>query len=432
MMSRGRRQLLDASDELDPGYSDRSASTFTDNMRLPVHRWFRFSAGFSALWAESLIRERAERGATVVLDPFAGSGTTLLAAENAGVESYGIEAHPFVARVARAKLARRSDPEKYRDAIARVNRIAASRTPDLDHYPSLIRSCYDDGSLSELDVLRQAVCCIADDADASELAWLTLVGILRRVSHANTAQWQYVLPKKSKRSAEDPAAAFEQFSRDVDRDIRLSQDTTGRAAVFRQTDARTCEGVPLARVNLVLTSPPYPNNYDYADATRLEMSFMREINGWGDLQSAVRHRLIRSCSQHVPASAVDLESVLSSDLLKPIERDIRRVCGELGEVRLSKAGKKTYHLMVACYFLDLSRVWRALRSVCATPSSVCFVIGDSAPYGVYVPVIEWLGKLAVSAGFKSFRFERTRDRNVKWKNRKHRVPLCEGRLWVEG
>ena len=72
---------------------------------------------------------------------------------------------------------------------------------------------------------------------------------------------------------------------------------------MRQTDARTCEGVPVARVNLVLTSPPYPNNYDYADATRLEMSFMREINGWGDLQGAVRHRLIRSCSQHVPASA---------------------------------------------------------------------------------------------------------------------------------
>ena len=75
-------------------------------------------------------------------------------------------------------------------------------------------------------------------------------------------------------AAEHPVAAFEQFSTVVDRDMRLSQDTSGPPAVFRQTDARTCEGVPLARVNLVLTSPPYPNNYDYADATRLEMSFM--------------------------------------------------------------------------------------------------------------------------------------------------------------
>jgi len=61
------------------------------------------------------------------------------------------------------------------------------------------------------------------------------------------------------------------------------------------------------------------------------------------------------------------------------------------------------------------------------------VVGDSAPYGIYVPVDKWLGELAISAGFKSYYFEKTRDRNVKWKiSRKHKVPLHEGRLWVEG
>jgi hypothetical protein len=104
----------------------------------------------------------------------------------------------------------------------------------------------------------------------------------------------------------------------------------------------------------------------------------------------------------------------------------------LAEVRLTKGGKKTYHLMVACYFRDLAQVWRSLRRVCAEGSTVCFVVGDSAPYGVYVPVIEWLGRLARAAGFRQYRFEKLRDRNVKWKNRKHRVPLCEGRLWVDG
>ena len=88
--------------------------------------------------------------------------------------------------------------------------------------------------------------------------------------------------------------------------------------------------------------------------------------------------------------------------------------------------------MVACYFLDLAQVWMALRRVCKSPCHLCLVIGDSAPYGVYVPVAEWLGELAIAAGFGEFHFEKTRDRNVKWKNRKHRVPLCEGRLWVTG
>ena len=197
-------------------------------------------------------------------------------------------------------------------------------------------------------------------------------------------------------------------------------------------DARSCRSAISGTVNLVITSPPYPNNYDYADATRLEMCFLREIDGWGDLQQAVRQYLVRSCSQHVPEKAIDLEATLLAPELEPIRSEIASVCRRLAEVRLTKGGRKTYHLMVACYFLDLAQVWLALRRVCDSPSEVCFVIGDSAPYGVYVPVMDWLGRLAMAAGFCDVRFEKTRDRNVKWKNRKHRVPLCEGRLWVRG
>lgn len=142
--------------------------------------------------------------------------------------------------------------------------------------------------------------------------------------------------------------------------------------------------------------------------------------------------MIRSCSQHVPERAVGLEQMLSAPELCVLRDEITEVCRRLACVRLQKGGKKTYHLMVAAYFLDLAQVWQALRRVCQRPSRLCFVIGDSAPYGVYVPVMEWLGRLAVAAGFSAFTFEKIRDRNVKWKNRKHRVPLCEGRLWVQG
>lgn len=70
-------------------------SNFLDNMRLPIHRWFRYSAGFSAEWVKWLLAER-EGGEVRVLDPFVGSGTTCLACDEMGVPSCGIEAHPFV------------------------------------------------------------------------------------------------------------------------------------------------------------------------------------------------------------------------------------------------------------------------------------------------------------------------------------------------
>lgn len=412
--------------------SDAASSTFVDNMRLPVHRWIRFSAGFSGAWAQHLIQNAPTNGDTRVFDPFAGSGTTLIAAEDAGVPTYGVEAHPFIYRLARAKLARRSDAEAFREMTKAIRASAARRKPELGKYPKLIRACYTDDTLGELDCLREAVEATDDGSEASQLAWLTLMGILRRCSHAGTAQWQYVLPRKSKKAPARPLFAFDDMIRIVLSDMAASSGVETPPANLLQADARDCEGVPDGFATLVVTSPPYPNNYDYADATRLEMCFLQEIKGWGDLQSTVRRHLVRSCTQHVPERAANLHAVLSDPVLEPIRSDITPVCEQLAKVRLTKGGKKTYHLMIACYFLDLARVWIALRRVCDSPSQVCFVIGDSAPYGVYVPVIDWLGRLAIAAGFKSFRFDRTRDRNVKWKNRKHRVPLCEGRLWVEG
>jgi hypothetical protein len=411
---------------------DRTASTFVDNMRLPVHRWFRYSAGFSAQWAETVIAEARQSAPVTVFDPFAGAGTTLLAAEKEGVEAYGVEAHPFVARVARAKLLYRSDPEVYLEHVRKVRQHAGRLRGLGCEYPALITKCFDPATLEGLDHLRRAWQQLDDGTPASKLAWLTLVAILRPVSHAGTAPWQYVLPRKAKKAPLEPLAAFDLMTRTVYADMQETGRWAGPRAVLLEADARTCAGVPDGFANLVITSPPYANNYDYADATRLEMCFFREIDRWGDLQGTVRHRLVRSCSQHVPERAVDLEAVLAATELAPIREEATKVCRELGRVRHDKGGRKTNHLMVACYFLDIAQVWQALRRVCQRPSRACFVIGDSAPYGVYVPVIEWTGAMAQAAGFKSFSFEKTRDRNVKWKNRKHRVPLCEGRLWVEG
>jgi len=426
-----RSLFPDAADE--QVIDDQTSSTFVDNLNLPVHRWFRFSAGFSAAWAESLIRQAGIGKEVRVFDPFAGSGTTLLAAEDAGAESIGMEAQPFVYRIARAKLCRRACPDEYLKLVRAIRTKAAKAHENAPQYPPLIEKCYTPGALAKLHALKQALEDEREDTSTWELAWLTLTGILRVTSFVGTAQWQYVLPRKEKKRTLDPFDAFGELSKTIALDMRLSREqVTGPSARIVLGDARTGEGIPDGFASLVVTSPPYPNNYDYADATRLEMCFFGDIAGWGELQDKVRKYLVRSCSQHVPPRAVDLNAHLASDELAPIRSAITDVCQRLAEVRLTKGGKKTYHLMVGCYFFDLAQVWRVLRRVCDRGCRVCFVVGDSAPYGVHVPVNEWLGQLALTAGFQGYRFEKTRDRNVKWKNRKHRVPLCEGRLWVDG
>lgn len=69
--------LFDAGE---PAGKKQRSSTFTGNMSLPVHRWYRYSAGFAAEWVESVIEQFNRDRPARVFDPFAGSGTTLLAA----------------------------------------------------------------------------------------------------------------------------------------------------------------------------------------------------------------------------------------------------------------------------------------------------------------------------------------------------------------
>lgn len=409
---------------------DKTSSTFSNNMSLPVHRWFRYSAGFSAEWVRSVINKNPNNHN--VLDPFAGSGTVLIEAENSGINSKGIEAHPFVYRVAKAKLLWKENADEFLEYGESLLNNAKYEVANVDGYPSLIRKCFPDDTLSRLDKLKTAWT-KKEKTSMSELAWLALASILRECSPVGTAQWQYILPNKKKARINDPYVAFETKIRLMYQDMKLQQKKirVGETDLFNE-DARDCNSIPDKWADLVVTSPPYANNYDYADATRLEMSFFGEINNWGDLQNTVRQYLVRSCTQHVARDADDIKKFLTDPLLKSIQDEIIEACEKLEHERENHRGKKPYHAMITAYFFDMAKVWVALRKVTNQESRVCFVVGDSAPYGVYIPVDKWMGELALAAGFKTYKFDKTRDRNIKWKNRKHTVPLHEGRLWVAG
>jgi DNA modification methylase len=404
------------------------STVFAPNMRLPVHRWFRYSAGFSAAWAERVIRERsAEVEDIVVLDPFAGSGTALIAAQAAGAESHGLETHPLVARVAEAKLSWQASADEFEERVAEV--LADVTPAEWTDPPALLAKIYPPETLARLLGLRRAVERHEADDDIGRLVWLALVSILRACSPVGTAQWQYVLPNKRKANAAEPLAAFEAQARTMAADMRAMPDDVAPASILRD-DARGAESIADDAIDLVVTSPPYPNNYDYADATRIEMTFLGEIEAWGDLQGAVRTHLVRSCSQHMPGYAS--EEALEAPELAPIRDELHAVYDRLTAERAEHGGRKAYNSMVAAYFHDLARTLAALRRVCRPGSRALFIVGDSAPYAVHVPVERWLGELAVAAGFESWSFEKLRDRNVKWRNRKHRVPLHEGLLTMEG
>jgi len=407
-------------------------ATFADNMKLPVHRWYRYTAGFSAAWVNELIRYERKNGRTRIIDPFAGSGTALLECEFEGVESYGVESHPYIYRIAKAKLNWNFPPEEFKSEALSLLKQAKNKTITKTEFPKLILSCYPIETIQKLEALKQTWFEKHQEEDIKNFNWFIITAILRITSPVGTAQWQYIQPNKTKAKVIDPFVAFEAKVNEMYLDMKRAQSRHRNVvdSIILNEDARNIQSIPKGWGDLVITSPPYANNYDYADATRLEMTFWGDINGWADLQDNVRIHLVRACTQHVSGLSDSIDTILNNPKLAVIQSELSEVYETLKEERLKHGGKKNYHLMVAAYFNDLADVFHSLRRVTGENSKMCFVVGDSAPYGIYVPVDKWLGELAVSAGFSNYSFEKLRDRNVKWKNRKHTVPLHEGRLWI--
>lgn len=408
-----------------------TSMTFAGNMKMPIHRWFRYSAGFSGEWVRNLIHEKKAKR---VLDPFAGSGTVMVECDIAGIDSIGIESHPFVYKIGQAKLSWKVNSDDLKKASYKLLKKASSLKPKQKEYPDLISKCYPPETLKKLITLKEAWLKCDETPEITNMLWFIITAILRKTSPVGTASWQYVLPNKSKAKTVDPYIAYQSKTSEILHDMRLMQrqyTKVGNSEILKE-DARKMDSVPSKWADLIITSPPYANNYDYGDATRLEMTFWGDIEKYGDLQEVVRKNLIVSCTQHATKKRAEIEAHLDSEEVNPIISELKPIYDQLCEVRLTKGGKKNYQLMMLAYFYDLSLVFKELRKKTKRNSEMCFVIGDSAPYGVYLPVDKWLGDLAIANGFKDYSFEKLRDRNVKWKNRKHRVPLKEGRLWING
>lgn len=82
-------------------------SAFMENRDIPVHRWIPWIAGFSATFVEdcmtAFLPRRNDRR-SCVLDPFAGVGTTLVAAIAAGHDAVGFEINPYAALACTVKV----------------------------------------------------------------------------------------------------------------------------------------------------------------------------------------------------------------------------------------------------------------------------------------------------------------------------------------
>lgn len=414
--------------------------TFKDSLKAPVYRWFTYPAGFSYKAVEYSIQSEGLHPGNTVYDPFMGTGTTNLAAKTMGINSYGVEAHPFVFPIAKCKLNWDINPDSVWDHLDQIKRVIAADTTseeqsdilNKNEFPELVIKCYLPRTLHELHVIRDYILNI-QDADVRLFLKVALISTLREVSIAATG-WPYIAPNKikitslSKDGIGSYSKAVERMLEDL-ASIKFTSEQGQSTHILIHGDSRSTVGqIQDEAVDHIFTSPPYLNNFDYADRTRLEMYFMGDAKNWGDICASVRTKLITSATTQINRS--DSKYTFREDFINDCPEEyafLKEAVEELGRRRLTKGGKKSYDLLVVGYMNDLYLILKDCFRVLRPGSTAKFILGDSAPYGVHIPTDELIGKIGVRVGFTEYSIEELRTRGDKWKEnpQRHNVKLRE-------
>lgn len=414
--------------------------TFKDSKRLPIHRWFQYPAGYSPKLVYQKIREFNLSKDSLIFDPFLGCGTTCVAAREKGIGCVGIEAHGFVADIASTKLFWEYDIKTLKEDFQKIifekffdPKISKKAEADFNEIPELVKKCFSKDNLINLLKIKHSINLVSTDKRNKEFLKLALTSTLRLSTFAGTG-WPYIAPSKyqGKKTEKEGVSIFKkQFSlmiSDIEEINRICIETPPSTVI--KGDSRILQDISKESVDLALTSPPYLNNYDYADRTRFETYFFGIAKDWGDITEKFRNKLIVAATTQTKRTNFDPHNCISEDIIKSapeIAEEITEKVVELSKRRLTKGGKKSYDIMVAQYFNDVFPILKNTYYYLKNGGAFVLVLGDSAPYGVHIPTETYIGELGKAIGFKFYEIEELRTRGDKWANnpQRHSVKLRE-------
>ena len=409
------------------------------------HDWYRFVLSFPP----HLVRDYAQRfglGAEqTVLDPFCGTGTTLVECKKLGIRSVGLEPNPVAHFASAVKVdwaMRGRRLMKYADEVAAlatrtfseqgVDEVALPLFAERDSPCAVLRCLPEEqaqlllrNSISPLPLHRTLVLLDAIDECGTErerrYARLALAkAIVQRIG--NLKFGPEVGVGKAKQDA-PVLSAWLCNMRAMAGDLDEHRSDAGARVLLADSRAAG-EQLEAASVDAVITSPPYPNEKDYTRTVRLESVILGFIRSKQELR-ALKQRLVRSNTRGVYKADTDDLEVATHAAITEISQAIERRRQELGK---TSGFERLYPRVTQLYFGGMRRHLASLRPALKRGAKLAYVVGDQASYlRVMIRTGELLADLAQSLGYNVTGIDlfRTRPSTTTGQQLREEVVLLE-------
>ncbi len=381
-----------------------------------AHDWYRFVLSFPPHVARDYLQRFSVGVGQCVLDPFCGTGTTLVEARKLGVASVGVEANPLAHFASQVKVDWSPPPEgltEHADEIAAAALLqleadglsddasAPEAVPPLRTLPSasfklLLTDSISPHPLHKVLVLLDAITMHGDERYRRH----ELLALAKTIiSPASNLHFGPEVGVSAVKKLDAPViAAWQNNVRAMANDLRELRAHVTVAAQVHYADARALRDLIRARsIDAVITSPPYPNEKDYTRTTRLESVLLGFINDRAQLQ-AIKRGLLRSNTRNVYKGDADDVWIAEHD-------EIQRLAAEI-EARRLALGKtsgfeKLYAKVTRLYFGGMARHLAELRPLLKPGAHLAYVVGDQASYfRIMIRTGQLLADVAQSLGYQ--------------------------------
>ena len=379
---------------------ERSGWSQKQDTRYGPHSIHQYKGKFHPQTPRSLILQHEWDADLPILDPFAGTGTTLVEARGLGYTSEGVELNPLAVMVARARLAWEEPPSDGPPSIAEIE--AAEPT------------CWDPGVESylarwfpyrTLQDIKQGLGAITGMAPNDALVARALLSNLLR-----SYSWQDPGDLRIHRRAVIPhmPPLLQAFARAIDLewdrrkrwiDAGLSSSEC-RATISLGDSRRISQVRGLGRVSGSVTSPPYASALPYVDTYRLSLvalglSRPEELGGME--YETIGGRDVESDDRERFEDRLEGLPIGSRSLISDV---VRRLVDD----KAAGFRRRAVPFALARYLVQMREVIRELRLLEGEDAPNLWVVGPNSTTirseRVSIPTPALVGELAVAEGFR--------------------------------
>ena len=376
-------------------YPLKNTATYSSNLNYSLEnttsyqRWFRYKEGFSTNMVENLIKRFNKDQDGIILDPFMGSGSTLLASNNLGLKAIGFEVNPFSYFLAQCKL------ENYtKDDINEFNEIYSKfitiNFNNID-YTLPVLSFSNKVFNKDVEKLYMGIKSYIDHLECNikvknllKLGWLSNLEAscnYRKAGNGLKLKKYKNSPKKSSQMIlEKLLSIYEIIKEDL-----INTNYKKKSKLINDSCLNMKKYINSESISGIIFSPPYANCFDYTEIYKLELWFGDFIKDYKDLKD-LRKKSLRS---NLSANLKDSSNLITTATLK-------NLLDKLSSASLWDAKIPT---MLKLYFSDMFNHILDCYNVLNHNGFCCIVVGNSAYGGIVFPTDLLIAEFAKSVGF---------------------------------